>query len=458
MNADESIKSTNIIIGSNSAHLPDDRTSSYYNGFGSAIVSLGDQDGDGVNDIAVGASLEGYSTDTDAVSGSDYEMAKGGVYILNMKTDGTVKASYRINEDTPNGPEIWAINWGSSGYNTGQFGSSLAVAKINAGYTTELIVGAPSDGTVGTKEGAIWTIVYNGAKDYPVIELKESISLTDEITNHPTISLLESVSLTDVNTGALGKAHIEVSESISFTDSSNVSGKDVTQWISETASLSDVLVPNFHLYYPSLSESISLTDAVTAVIERAPVIRTTLEITKDSNHDRQAFGMGMASLGDLDGNGAMDLAIGAAEGDRWYGNPASDIYWSHDKDGVVYITYMNTDGSIKSTVEIDKDTTNGPGSGADSSYGKSIANLGDFDGDGVVDIAVGMPGPHLSSTVKGEVNIHFMNADGSVKSTVKINDDTTNGPGLTAGDKYGSDIANMGDLDGDGVIDIAVGA
>ena len=71
----------------------------------------------------------------------------------------------------------------------------------------------------------------------------------------------------------------------------------------------------------------------------------------------------MASLGDLDGDGVIDLAIGAAEGDRWYGNPASDTYWSHDKDGVVYITYMNNDGSIKSTVEIDKDTSNGPGSG-----------------------------------------------------------------------------------------------
>ena len=50
----ESIKSTTKITGHSSSNMPDDRTSSYYGGFGTAIVSLGDQDGDGVNDIAVG--------------------------------------------------------------------------------------------------------------------------------------------------------------------------------------------------------------------------------------------------------------------------------------------------------------------------------------------------------------------------------------------------------------------
>ena len=62
-----------------------------------------------------------------------------------------------------------------------------------------------------------------------------------------------------------------MTESISFTDTSIVSGKDVTQWISETASLSDVLVPNFHRYYPYLSESVSFTDAATGVVERDPI-------------------------------------------------------------------------------------------------------------------------------------------------------------------------------------------
>ena len=54
----------------------------------------------------------------------------------------------------------------------------------------------------------------------------------------------------------------------------------------------------------------------------------------------------------------------------------------------------------------------------------------------------------------------FMNDDGSgsVDSTVEINDLTTNGPTLNNGERFGYSIANIGDLDGDGVGDLAVGA
>ena len=51
-----------------------------------------------------------------------------------------------------------------------------------------------------------------------------------------------------------------------------------------------------------------------------------------------------------------------------------------------------------------------------------------------------------------------MNTDGSIDSTVEINSSTTNGPTLSDEDYFGSSIANIGDLDGNGVDDIAVGA
>ena len=55
------------------------------------------------------------------------------------------------------------------------------------------------------------------------------------------------------------------------------------------------------------------------------------------------------------------------------------------------------------------------------------------------------------------VHIIFMNTNGSVDSTVEINSSTTNGPTIENGDQFGWSVVNMGDLDGDGVNDLAVG-
>jgi len=49
-------------------------------------------------------------------------------------------------------------------------------------------------------------------------------------------------------------------------------------------------------------------------------------------------------------------------------------------------------------------------------------------------------------------------ADGDVTSTVEINSSTANGPSLANSDYFGASVVNIGDLNGDGVNDLAVGA
>jgi hypothetical protein len=119
---------------------------------------------------------------------------------------------------------------------------------------------------------------------------------------------------------------------------------------------------------------------------------------------------------------------------------------------------MNTDGSIDSTATITNGTANTSSIAAEDHYGYAVESLGDLDGDGVVDIAVGAFANNGGGIDRGSVHIHFLNTNGSVKSTVEINDTTTNGPVLANSDYYGYSVANIGDLNQDGVQDLAVTA
>ncbi len=46
--------------------------------------------------------------------------------------------------------------------------------------------------------------------------------------------------------------------------------------------------------------------------------------------------------------------------------------------GAVHIIFMNTDGSVDSTVEINSSTTNGPTLANGDGFGVSVANIGDW--------------------------------------------------------------------------------
>ncbi len=55
-------------------------------------------------------------------------------------------------------------------------------------------------------------------------------------------------------------------------------------------------------------------------------------------------------------------------------------------------------------------------------FGAALAAIGDLDGDGVTELAVGSPGDDDGGTNKGALWILFLNRDGSVRSYQKISD------------------------------------
>ena len=77
------------------------------------------------------------------------------------------------------------------------------------------------------------------------------------------------------------------------------------------------------------------------------------------------------------------MAVGAAYDDTTTdGNDHS--FGDNSNIGAVHIIFLNSDGTLtKQSVEINDSTANGPVLGLSHYFGRSVANIGDLDGNGV---------------------------------------------------------------------------
>ena len=299
--------------------------------FGGNIANIGDLDGDGVTDLAAGAI---YDDD-----GGD---ARGAVWILFLNSDGTVKGHQKIS-DTFGGftgtldDEDW-------------FGRSIAsIGDLDRDGVNDIAVGAARDDDGGTDKGAVWILF--------------------------------------LNSDGTVKGH----EKISAARGGFQGGLDNDDW----------------------------------------------------------FGISLASPGDLDNDNIPDLAVGALDDD------------GGAQRGAIWILFLNNDGTVSSHQKI-SDTTGGfNGTLQDEDrFGLSLANMGDLDGDGVTDLAAGAPFDAGSGNDRGAVWILLLNPDGTVKHESKVSDLS---PAFSSGgpsnlDRFGSWLASLGDPNGEGIVRLAASA
>ena len=150
-------------------------------------------------------------------------------------------------------------------------------------------------------------------------------------------------------------------------------------------------------------------------------------------------GSAVSGAGDFDGDGINDTLIGAW-GDDDGGSSAGAAYIVL---GTVSADLSLSDADLKMT-------------GADSSdyAGVAVDFVGDFDGDGRDDVLVGASGEDSGASNAGAAYLVL----GGVTGSMGLSDATLILTGESSGDYAGAAVAGAGDTDGDGLGDILVGA
>ena len=155
------------------------------------------------------------------------------------------------------------------------------------------------------------------------------------------------------------------------------------------------------------------------------------------------FGMGVAAIGDLDGDGVTEIAVSSPE----------------EGTGGIRILFMEKDGTIKRHKMLGEKQGGFSGTLTPGGlFGSKIAAAGDWNKDGIPDLWVGEPAAKVGPLIYGAAWLLLLNEDGTVKKTHKFDGRTEGLIGqIRSGYRFGADISALGDLDGDGVGDVAVG-
>jgi hypothetical protein len=148
----------------------------------------------------------------------------------------------------------------------------------------------------------------------------------------------------------------------------------------------------------------------------------------------QSFGASVAGA-DVNGDGYFDVVVG---------------------DGLDYVyLYSGSATGVGATPSVTIYGVGHSSCGQADSYGESVANAGDVNADGYADVIIGAPDTVTwqNSLPIGSASVFF----GSSSGLVTVSWIDLCGP-LTDQSEFGTSVAGLGDVDGDGFGDVAVGA
>jgi hypothetical protein len=160
------------------------------------------------------------------------------------------------------------------------------------------------------------------------------------------------------------------------------------------------------------------------------------------------YGAAIETVCDVDGDGQLELAVGMPNINGMGGGKNQPMPRRNE---VTIVSLASDDavtlGALRSSTSTTLITLHGDASGADA-FGRTLAWGGDFDGDGTADLAVGAPRSSAAGTLAGAVHV-FSGANWKRIETFAS--------AFPVG-SFGQTILWAPDLDGDGRSELVVGA
>jgi len=160
-------------------------------------------------------------------------------------------------------------------------------------------------------------------------------------------------------------------------------------------------------------------------------------------------GGSVSGAGDVNGDGLDDLIVGASRADA---NGDSDA-------GVSYVVFGKSSGSTVDLANLALGGFRIDGIGDDDFSGSSVSGAGDVNGDGLSDLIIGAWGTDIGNdrntgatyVIFGKSNSAAIDLDSLGPGGFRID-------GINATDRSGFSVSGAGDVNGDGLADLVLGA